>query len=276
MVKVHCDEGVAIRIGPEPCAVPREGIGEASVGVRAGQPLSRVSRKIPSADTVDNVEGDVAGCYSASIRLARRGRRTWHIWKISAREPGDLRPDHPLIGVVRIGKARSRSDHERAGEVRPLYSSEEAGEQPRTIGCGVGGAKGGGQGELGSASHIPTPSRGSVSSGPETFNFLGLAHVCGRSHAGKFHRCRDGGSTKWFAATLRITRYPLIRGALMRFVTTSYAFGIIRFGVAAKRIFTSWERISRLALDYPPIPRILHPWTSTCFDVNHPRWKPNA
>jgi hypothetical protein len=28
---------------------------------------------IPSADTVDNVEGDAAGCDSASIRLARRG-----------------------------------------------------------------------------------------------------------------------------------------------------------------------------------------------------------
>jgi hypothetical protein len=42
--EIHCDEGVAIRIGPEPCAVLREGIGEASVGVRAGKPLSRVSR----------------------------------------------------------------------------------------------------------------------------------------------------------------------------------------------------------------------------------------
>jgi hypothetical protein len=109
MVKVHCDEGVAIRIGPEPCAVLRKGSGEASVGVRAGQPLSRVSRIVLGADTVDNVEGDAAGCDSASIRPARRGRRTWHVRKISAREPGDLRPGHPLIGVVRIGKARSRS-----------------------------------------------------------------------------------------------------------------------------------------------------------------------
>jgi len=40
-VKVHCDEGVAIRIGPKPCAYLREEAGEASVGERTGQPLSR-------------------------------------------------------------------------------------------------------------------------------------------------------------------------------------------------------------------------------------------
>jgi hypothetical protein len=40
-VKVHCDEGVATHIGPEPCAGFREEVSEASVGERAGQPLSR-------------------------------------------------------------------------------------------------------------------------------------------------------------------------------------------------------------------------------------------
>jgi hypothetical protein len=39
-VQVHCDEGVAIHIGPEPCAGLREGAGEASAGERTGQPLS--------------------------------------------------------------------------------------------------------------------------------------------------------------------------------------------------------------------------------------------
>jgi hypothetical protein len=41
MVEVHYDEGVANHIGPEPCVSTREGVGEASVGVRAGQPLNR-------------------------------------------------------------------------------------------------------------------------------------------------------------------------------------------------------------------------------------------
>jgi group II intron reverse transcriptase/maturase len=39
-MQVHCDEGVAIHIGPKPCAVVREGGGEASAGERIGQPLS--------------------------------------------------------------------------------------------------------------------------------------------------------------------------------------------------------------------------------------------
>jgi hypothetical protein len=40
-VKVHYNEGVAIHIGPEPCAGIREDVGEASVGEHIGQPLSR-------------------------------------------------------------------------------------------------------------------------------------------------------------------------------------------------------------------------------------------
>ena len=40
-MQVRDDEGVAIHIGPEPCAAVREGRGEASAGERVGQPLSR-------------------------------------------------------------------------------------------------------------------------------------------------------------------------------------------------------------------------------------------
>ena len=40
-MKVACDEGVANRIGPEPCAGTREGASEASVGECIGQPSSR-------------------------------------------------------------------------------------------------------------------------------------------------------------------------------------------------------------------------------------------
>ena len=39
-MQVHYGEGVAIRIGPEPCVVIREDAGEASAGERIGQPLS--------------------------------------------------------------------------------------------------------------------------------------------------------------------------------------------------------------------------------------------
>ena len=40
-MEVHCDEGVAIHIGPEPCAGIREDVGEASARECIGQPLSR-------------------------------------------------------------------------------------------------------------------------------------------------------------------------------------------------------------------------------------------
>ena len=40
-MQVLYGEGVAIHTGPEPCAVSREGLGEASAGDRAGWPSSR-------------------------------------------------------------------------------------------------------------------------------------------------------------------------------------------------------------------------------------------
>ena len=42
-MQVPCDEGLAIHIGPESCAVAREGPGEALTGGCIGQPLSRES-----------------------------------------------------------------------------------------------------------------------------------------------------------------------------------------------------------------------------------------
>lgn len=42
-MQVPYGEGVAIRIGPEPCAGVREDVGEASVGESIGQPLNRES-----------------------------------------------------------------------------------------------------------------------------------------------------------------------------------------------------------------------------------------
>jgi hypothetical protein len=95
-VQVHCDEGVANHIGPEPCAGNREGVGEASAGVRTGQPLSRDRRVIPGADAVQRAEGNTAGRARASAKSTRRGQRTWHVRTLLAREPGDLGFDQSL------------------------------------------------------------------------------------------------------------------------------------------------------------------------------------
>jgi hypothetical protein len=98
-VRVHYDEGVAVRIGPEPCAGFREEVGEASVGERTGQPLSRERIFLPDADVVPLTEGKTDGCVTASIRSVRRGRRPWHVRTLLAREPGDLRVGQPLLGA---------------------------------------------------------------------------------------------------------------------------------------------------------------------------------
>jgi hypothetical protein len=77
-VKVRYDEGVATRIGPEPCADGREAIGKASVGDSIGQPLSR-DRNIPGADAVMMAESKMVERANASARSARRGQRPWHV-----------------------------------------------------------------------------------------------------------------------------------------------------------------------------------------------------
>jgi len=108
-VQVPCDEGVAIHIGPKPCAGIREDVSEASVGVRAGQPLSRDRKLLPSADAVCVAEGNTFECAIASARATPRGLRPWHARKLFARKAGDLLSGQLLHWLVRAGKVRSRS-----------------------------------------------------------------------------------------------------------------------------------------------------------------------
>ncbi len=88
-MEVHCDEGVANRIGPEPCVVGREAGGEASAGVRIGQPLSR-ERIDWDADAVVTAEGETGMRANASACPVLRGRRPWHVGTLPDRKPGDL------------------------------------------------------------------------------------------------------------------------------------------------------------------------------------------
>ena len=109
-MQVRYDEGIANHIGPEPCAGFREDVGEASVGDRIGQPLSRESEIEPGADAVLIAEGETDGRVTASAHPARRGLRPRHVQTLLVREPGDLMPDQGGASLlVRIGKARSRS-----------------------------------------------------------------------------------------------------------------------------------------------------------------------
>ena len=108
-MQVPHGEGVAIRTDPEPCAVIREGVGEASAGEHTGQPLSRENLSNPGADVFVFTEGHMDGRVSASVHPTRRGRRPWHVWSslYGNREVSDLACG--WTPQVRIGKARSRN-----------------------------------------------------------------------------------------------------------------------------------------------------------------------
>ena len=74
-MRVHYDEGVANRIGPEPCASN----GEASVGECIGQPLSRESDYPGSRRRSDSGRQHGRVRKGASARTARRVLRPWHV-----------------------------------------------------------------------------------------------------------------------------------------------------------------------------------------------------
>ena len=108
-MKVRCDEGVATRIGPEPCVSDREARGEASVGGRIGQPLSCERKTVPGVDVLVMAEGNTGeGVMRAFVRpgevrdpgmcaSSSNGNR-----EISCPSGARAPPD-------RVGKARSRS-----------------------------------------------------------------------------------------------------------------------------------------------------------------------
>jgi len=140
---------------------------------------------------------------------------------------------------------------------------------------------------------------------PETFNFLGFTHICGRSRRGSFllHRKtrRDRMRAKlralkgelkrrmhepipqqgrWLGQVVRgyfqyhavPTNYP--RLAAFRFHVTELWWRTLRR--RSQRDWTTWDRISRLVAAYLPLPRVLHPWPNLRFAVKHPRREPGA
>ena len=110
-MQVPDNKDPANHVVPESCGSHREVRREALTGVRIGQPLSRDRNVIPGAHAVPLAEGNMGERVNASARPARRGRRTWHVRTLLAREPGDLQSDRgcQYRPTARIGKARSRS-----------------------------------------------------------------------------------------------------------------------------------------------------------------------
>jgi hypothetical protein len=99
------------------------------------------------------------------------------------REPGDLQSDHRvLFGLVaRVGKAPNAvADDARPGEVGPRHSSWEAREQRCATASGVGGAKGGDQGEHDQTAHaVDSVPRIDVSQRADRVRGVGGRRACG-------------------------------------------------------------------------------------------------
>ena len=140
---------------------------------------------------------------------------------------------------------------------------------------------------------------------PETFSFLGFTFISGKSRRGKFQLKRKTRPDR-MRAKLQTIKQELRRrmhqpiptqGKWLAQVITGYfnyfavptngrALASFRFLVIdlwqrtlrrrSQRDRTTWRRITRLANDFLPKPRILHPWPERRFAVTHPRWEPYA
>ena len=140
---------------------------------------------------------------------------------------------------------------------------------------------------------------------PETFNFLGLRHICGRSRRGKFQLWRRTRRDR-MRAKLKAVKVELMRrrhepipkqGTWLGQVvggffgyhavpTNSAALSAFRYYVMdlwrralrrrSQKDHSTWLRIDRLAADFLPKPLIRHPWPRARFAAAHPRWEPYA
>ena len=140
---------------------------------------------------------------------------------------------------------------------------------------------------------------------PETFNFLGFTFICGKSRRGKFllmrktRRDRMRAKLKDIKEEMRRRMHLPIpeQGTWLAQVVTGFfnyhaaptnhrSLRAFRDHVVnlwrrslrrrSQRDNTRWDRIKKLADDWLPKPRILHPWPRDRFAVKHPRWEPYA
>jgi RNA-directed DNA polymerase len=135
---------------------------------------------------------------------------------------------------------------------------------------------------------------------PETFKFLGFVIICGKSRRGDFQIRRKSRGDRMSAKlreireALRERRHapiPEVGKWLAQVVagyfayhavpTNSPALSAFRYHVAllwhwqlcrrSQRAYVAWTRMAKLADEFLPKPRILHPWPSVRVAVKHPR-----
>src|SRR5580658_2280047 len=135
---------------------------------------------------------------------------------------------------------------------------------------------------------------------PETFAFLGFTFISGKSRGGAFlvhrktRRDRMSAKLKEIKEELQRRMHRPIpeQGAWLRQVVTGFfTYHAVPTNFRALLVFhahvkglwyhtlrrrsqkdrTTWDRMLKLADEFLPQPRILHPWPNQRFDVNHPR-----
>ena len=135
---------------------------------------------------------------------------------------------------------------------------------------------------------------------PETFTFLGFVLICGKSRRGAFQlqrktrRDRMRAKLQEIKAELRRRMHQTIpaQGNWLRQVVTGHfayyavptnsrALSAFRHYVAdlwrrtlrrrSQKDGFTWDRMTKLADGWLPVPRILHPWPDQRFAVKHPR-----
>jgi RNA-directed DNA polymerase len=135
---------------------------------------------------------------------------------------------------------------------------------------------------------------------PETFNFLGFTHICGRSRHGKFllkrksRRDRMRGKLTEIKEEMRRRMHQpipeqgrwlaqVVRGyfAYHAVPTNSATIGAFRHHVVdlwrcslsrrSQRGGITWQRIKQIADDWLPKPKIRHPWPQQRFAVRYSR-----
>jgi group II intron reverse transcriptase/maturase len=140
---------------------------------------------------------------------------------------------------------------------------------------------------------------------PETFKFLGFVFICGKSRRGDFQIRRKSRGDRMMAKLQEIKEalrqqmhvpVPEVGKWLAQVVagyfayhavpTNSPAISAFRYHVVvlwyrqlcrrSQRAYVAWERMAKLADEFLPKPRVLHPWPSVRFAVKHPRWEPSA
>ena len=135
---------------------------------------------------------------------------------------------------------------------------------------------------------------------PETFTFLGFVLICGKSRRGDFQIRRKSRRDRMRAKLQEIKEalrrrmhrpIPETRKWLGQIVagyfayhavpTNSAALGAFRYRITvlwhrillrrSQKARLVWPRMVRLADEFLPKPRILHPWPNVRFAVRHPR-----